>query len=299
MAFTKFDEYLNAKGSIPKPEVTTKHKVEGSKKAYKNAPDAENNLTTDKEGGKVSGKGKKKGMKYEAKGKMSGDWGKENSDLKWEPKTEFKKDTDKFIKATEGMDMVEFASYVSEQHLISDDVKEIPAISTPHGAFIPAPHELFRTTRFMIAANQKFMESFVREVKRNDGMAALISELTNHPELYSELAKALAGDEEFSKKLVRSIRLAEMVGSPMHKNIPEDDLGDGDEGPLEDDDEGEEDHPPMDLDDEDDDHGDMDDMDDEEEGEDGPPMDLGDEEGEEHPDVPPALANLKKAMGMY
>jgi hypothetical protein len=265
-------------------------------KQYAAAPDAENNLTTDKEGGKVSGKGKKTGGKYAAKNKMSENWGKENPELKWEPKTDFSKDTDKFIKSTKGMDMREFAQYVSDQHLIDEDVKDIPAISTPHGAFIPAPHELFRTTRFMIAANDKFMESFVREVKRNDGLSDLIAELAKHPEMFSELASLLAEDENFSTKLVRSIRLNEMVGGPMHKSLPDDlEGGEGEEG-----EEGEED---MDMGDEDmegeddEDMEDMDDMDD---------MDDEDMEGDEHEgpagppaDVPPALANLKKAMGMY
>lgn len=296
MAFQPFNEYLNAKGSIPKPKVkAVAGDVEGSTKQYAAAPDAENNLTTDKEGGKVSGKGKKKGGKYTAKNKMSETWTKENPELKWEPKTDFKKDTDKFINSTKGMDMKEFAEYVSEQHLISDDVKDIPSISTPHGAFIPAPHELFRTTRFMIAANEKFMESFVREVKRADGLPALIAELANHPELFSELAKALAEDENFSAKLIRSIRLNEMVGAPMHKSLPDDmggdmdDMGDEDnEGEDDEDGEGEDD---MDMGDDEGEDGE-DDLDMDDEGEDGPPEEGGG-------DVPAALANLKKAMGMY
>jgi hypothetical protein len=297
MAFQKFDEYMNAKGSIPKPKVkAVAGDVEGSTKQYAAAPDAENNLTTDKEGGKVSGKGKKKGGKYTAKNKMSENWGKENSELKWEPKTEFSKDTDKFIKSTKGMDMREFAQYVSDQHLIGEDVEDIPTISTPHGAFIPAPHELFRTTQFMIAANDKFMESFVREVKRGDGLSALISELAKHPELFSELATLLGEDEDFSAKLVRSIRLNEMVGGPMHKSMPDDlEAGEGDEG-----EEGEED---MDMGDEGGEEGeedmDMDmDMDSDEEGDD---MEMDGEEDmdDAHPAVPPALKNLRKAMGMY
>lgn len=307
MAYQKFDEYLDAKGGIPKPKITTKHNVEGSKKQYAAAPDAESNLTTDEKGGKVSKKSKKKGGKYMAKNKMSENWGKENPELKWEPKTKFKKETDKFIRSTKGMDMREFAQYVSDQHLIDEDVKDIPTISTPHGAFIPAPHELFRTTRFMIAANEKFMESFIREIKRNDGMPALIAELANHPELYSELAKTLAEDEEFSKKLVRSIRLNEMVGSPMHKNLPDDleDAGEEDAGEEDEDmndmDDKEEEDDDDDLGDDDDDDNDLnlgndDEEDEDEEGE------LGDELSDEVPNkhkVPPALANLRKAMGMY
>lgn len=290
MAFQKFDEYLNAKGSISKPKVTTKHSVEGSKGRYVAAPDAENNLTTDKEGGKVSGKGKKKGAKYTAKGKMSENWGKENSELKWEPKTEFKKDTDKFIKSTKDMNMVEFAKYVSSQHLIDEEVDKIPTVSTPHGAFIPAPHELFRTTRFMIMANDKFMESFIREVKRNGGMESLVSELTNHPELYAELAKILAEDENFSKKLVRSIHLNEMVGNPMHKSLPDELDADEDEDEEETEVEDE-----LDMGDE---TGDDEEEEEEEvdiEDEEVPPMD----QTIKHPPVPPALANLRKAMGTY
>ena len=86
MALTRFDEYMNAKGSIPKPKVkAVAGDVEGSTKQYAAAPDAENNLTTDNEGGKVSGKGKKTGGKYKAKNKMSENWGKENPELafKW------------------------------------------------------------------------------------------------------------------------------------------------------------------------------------------------------------------------
>mgnify|MGYP003977535667 FL=1 len=295
MALTRFDEYMNAKGSIPKPKVkAVAGDVEGSTKQYAAAPDAENNLTTDNEGGKVSGKGKKTGGKYKAKNKMSENWGKENPELKWEPKTEFGKDTDKFIKSTKGMDMREFAQYVSDQHLIDEDVKDIPTISTPHGAFIPAPHELFRTTQFMIAANDKFMESFVREVKRNDGLSALIAELAKHPEMFAELAGLLAEDEDFSAKLVRSIRLTEMVGAPMHKSLPDDlEAGEGEEGEEDmdmgdDGDEGEEDDEEMEDMGDDEEGDDMDSDGDEHEGPGGPPA-----------DVPPALANLKKAMGMY
>ena len=147
----------------------------------------------------------------------------------------------------------------------------------------------------MIAANNKFMESFIREVKRHDGISALIAELATHPELFSELAKFLAEDEEFSTKLVRSIRLNEMVGGPMHKSLPDDlDSEEGDEeGPMDMDDEGEDDM----EDEEGDEEGmDMDDEDEEGEG------DMEDEEGGEdmhHHELPPALANLKKAMGMY
>lgn len=296
MALQKFDEYMNAKGSIPKPKVkAVAGDVEGSTKQYAAAPDAENNLSTDAEGGKVSGKGKKKGGKYAAKNKMSENWGKENPELKWEPKTDFNKDTDKFIKSTKGMDMREFAQYVSDQHLIDEDVKDIPAISTPHGAFIPAPHELFRTTQFMIAANDKFMESFVREVKRNDGLSALVSELAKHPEMFAELANLLAEDEDFSAKLVRSIRLTEMVGGPMHKSLPDDlEAGEGEEG-----EEGEEDMGDEDMGGEGEEEGEEDmDMDSDEEGDD---MEMDGEEDmdDAHPAIPPALKHLRKAMGMY
>jgi len=288
MAYKNFNEYMDAKGNIPSPKVkAVAGDVDGSTKQYAAAPDAENNLTTDKEGGKVSGKGKKAGAKYVGKGKMSENWGNENPELKWDAKTKFSKETDKFIKVTENMEMDEFAQYVSSQHLIGEDIKDIPTISTPHGKFIPAPHELFKTTQFMIAANEKFMESFVREVKRNDGMSALIAELANHPELFAELAKILSEDEDFSKKLVRSIRVDEMVGSPMHKSLP-DDLDSDEEGEEDEDDAGPEDEgPEMDG----------------EEGED-EDMDMDGEEGEDEdmggqPPMSAALANLKKAMGMY
>jgi len=318
MAFKRFNEYLDEKGNIPKVKVKdVAGDVDGSKQRYTAPPESEDSFVTDDEGGKVSKKKKSnKHKNYVSKGKMSENWDKENPELKYEPKTKFEKETDKFLNKTKDMDVFEFSKYVSDQYLINDNVENIPAISTPHGDYIPAPHELFRTTSYMIMVNEKFMESFVRELKRKDGITNLVSELANHRELYEELVELLAENENFSKRLVRSIKLNEMVGSPMHKNIPDDLDGDEDEkkepnmhDELEDDEEAEND---MDMgDDEDEDDDDDFDMHDDEGDEDEDDLDMhDDEEGMDmhkgpmmHHDKPhrpmhPALNNLKKAMGM-
>jgi len=303
MALKKFNEYMNSKGGINKPKVDASgDQVDIPKGRDTKPPKAEKSMKTNDEGGKVTKEMTAQPKPYVSKGHKTLDkWDSANADLKYEPDTK----TEEFLNDTKQMGMAEFVKHIANKYAIKEEAwGQAPTISTPHGSFVPMPHETFAMTRFLILNNENLMEAFVREIKRNNGLEDLVQELLKHSEAYTEIAALMGENQAISNRLVRSLKLSEMVSVPKHKDVPED-LGIDDEedemGPP-DDEEDDSDHPA--LSDEDDD-------------EDGPPEDedmgpdMGDDMGMGDDMAPPedprmmmkkkksGMHFLRKAMGMY
>lgn len=289
MAFQKFHEYMNNKGTINKVKIDASgDNVDMPKGRDAKPPKSEKTMKTTEEGGKVKKETTGDHKPYVSKGKKTVEkWDSVNPELKYEPNTK----TENFVSKTKNMNIAEFVKHITSQYSIKENTN-IPTISTPHGEFIPQPHEAINLTRFLVLNNGNFMETFIREVKRHDGMNALVMELLKHPEAYSEIAAVINEDEDISRRLVRSLNLSEIVSVPKHKEMPGMEMGDEDEdeiGPQEEDD--------MEMGEEDDEDEDMEMGDEgEEEGEeDEEGLSLGSPENE----PAPSPDMLKKKMGMH
>jgi len=261
MAFKKFNEYLDVKGKIPAVKVDPSgDQVEPAGGRDKKPPKSTKLGSVDA-GGKVKKEDTtdNKTYGYGVKGKPQDDWNRVNSDLKYEPDTR----TESFLKSTKDMTTGEFVAYMAKNYLVDEKTaKGMPQLTTPTGKFVPYPYEILPIARYLVLNNEQFMESFVRDIMRHDGLHALVSQLLLHVETFDAIGNTVGENASVARRLAS---LLEIVGPPKHQNIPDDDMGD-----MDDDDE---DIPPHagthdDMGDEDDE-----DMDDDDE--------MGDEEGDD------------------
>jgi hypothetical protein len=107
---------------------------------------------------------------------------------------------EQFLDKTKGMSDVQFARNMLE------GVKKIPTptVRDLYGReYTPEPAQTMKYVAQLMLTNENMMRRMVRELKRNDGFAALVAEVLTHPETYECLNEAARG--EYGKMIEQKI----------------------------------------------------------------------------------------------
>lgn len=217
--FRKFNEYLNAKGTVQtKPEVDPKADT---------GPDAAKKPETPATKGKnwkaevpLAGAPKdytSSDKPWKPKKAETGLSDKGDKKLVYEPKTPIdpegkkvktwpKVTTEEFLANTREMSLAQFTKFISEQN-------KTVAENLP-----PCSCDPVQAARYVVAlanANEHIMETVVREIKRSGCFDKLVNEVFTHQEAFVEMALMMADEENGIKNARRLVRaLHEVTDAP-------------------------------------------------------------------------------------
>lgn len=98
--------------------------------------------------------------------------------------------TEQFLHQTRDLSDVQFTKEMLKE------VRDLPtpAVKDLYGReFVPEPAQTMKYVAHMMLTNETIMRRMVRELKRNGGLALLLSEVLQHPETYEQLTEAING----------------------------------------------------------------------------------------------------------
>lgn len=128
--------------------------------------------------------------------------------------------TEEFIKKTKEMTNEEFVSFILE----SRGQTELTTVSDLFGnEFTPDANQSINYVVGLIMGNPALLETFVREVKRRDGLKEVMSELMEHNDTYELLIDGLE-EPEFGSD--RTSKIAKMMNERFMKHYDNFDFGD-------------------------------------------------------------------------
>jgi hypothetical protein len=114
--------------------------------------------------------------------------------------------TESFLAKTSEMSDAEFTHYM----LNRTKQKTQQTVSDVYGEqFVPEPAQTMRYVANLMLANENMMSRMVRELKRNGGLASLLKELFQHPELYPLLKEAVENGSFGERPQQKLMQLAE------------------------------------------------------------------------------------------
>lgn len=176
--------------------------------------------------------GKKKGFGWEATPGMTpqtSSLGKSIDDKSRPlPKPKKKLKTEQFIETTKDMSDGEFVNYILEQH----DTALSTVTDLFGNEFTPDPTQTIQYVAGLMLGNPVFMDKLIRELKRRDGLSALLKELMEHGDTYEHVVEHLEEPEfgmDRSHKLARTMNDRYMSLFDNFDFGDEDDLGPSDE----------------------------------------------------------------------
>jgi hypothetical protein len=261
-----FKEYMTAKDHSGKGKLKVKPDVKVVADMPSDAPDMKAPPTESIPSSNVSKAGKPhsyRAPEEKMKGSVEKGFGHLGVDEPWVPnidtskdgevKASFEDSTDgvpqvKGESALNGMNALEANQYITQLNESGCSEEAIPTITAfAKGKFHPNPIEAINYVSFLARENNSLMETLIRTLKRNHGLSGLMEELTNHPEVYQDIALRLEGEEgpSFAKNIVRAMNDSYSTYLNEHGILEENALGppigtngeDDDEEEEEDDDE--------------------------------------------------------------
>lgn len=168
--------------------------------------------------------GKKKGLGWEATPGITpqtSPLGK-NVEDKSKPVSKKKLKTEQFIEETKNMTDSEFASYILEQH----DTTLSTVTDLFGNEYTPDPTQTIQYLVGLMMGNHTYMERFIRELKRRDGLRDLVTELFEIGDTYELVVDNL---EEPENGMDKASRLARSMNDRYMSVFDNFDFGDEDE----------------------------------------------------------------------
>lgn len=131
--------------------------------------------------------------------------------------------TEQFIEKTKKMSDSEFVNYLLDEHST-----EITTVTDLFGnEFTPDPQQSIEYVAGLMLGNPYYMEKFIRELKRRDGLQDMMTEMFQHGDTYDLVVDHLE-DPEFGS--ARAGKLARTMNDRYMKIMDDFDFGDEDLG---------------------------------------------------------------------
>ena len=109
--------------------------------------------------------------------------------------------TESFLSKTSDLSNAEFTATLLEDQSIPK-----PKIHSLDGRkYTPEPAETMRYVVSLALQNENIMSRLIREVKRNGGLAKLVSELFNHNETFAVIEEVAANDSRVNRKINEAV----------------------------------------------------------------------------------------------
>jgi hypothetical protein len=144
-------------------------------------------------------------------------------DLVYTPDTKVKKKskTEQFLDTTKDMTLSEFTNHMLKEcgcanHEEDDDLPMVTAYTS--GKFHPHPPEAIRYVAVLANKNNRILDNFIHEMKRNNGLTKFLESLLDHPESYSIIADLLSHDEQGPSRTKKFTRAMDDVYTSFLKN---------------------------------------------------------------------------------
>jgi hypothetical protein len=171
--------------SVKPPQAPTKGKNDKAQ-PYKASGEVKNGVVYT-----AADDGAKKGFAYDASPGMtpqtSMPMGKSIEDKSQQIKVKKKLTTEEFIESTKEMDDSQFANFILESH-----DRTLSTVTDLFGnEYTPDPTQAIQYVAGLLMGNHTFMERFIREMKRRDGLNSLVTELFEHGDTYEKIVEQL------------------------------------------------------------------------------------------------------------